>query len=415
MINAIKIAQMHKFKFKNPIRVYVCILLGYLIQLSYLPEEYPIFKYLIFAFYGLGYVFGLIQLFSQKWSKHARIWSFLLFFIGLSVFIFNGNIGMEARLTVFNLAWVLICSKGIDIDKTIKVDLRIRILFTVVLYAMCRIGLLTNVTVYRNHAKVRYAWGYSHPNTSGSVYFLIVLYIAYLRRDKLGLKDLILQLAMAYITYLIPNSQTGTIGILMVSLYTIYNIIITAKLFKHKTEKMLLRLRKLLIASPIIIVILVFVLSLLYNPYNQTMVLINTLLTSRLEQGAKILKYYRPTLFGNNVMRLSWNDALEAGINTAVVGSDILYVYIYTTFGIATLILFIFILLKNLELSIKHNLCLTYSMVIMVVISCIENPYINPGSNVFLLCFSGFLYGKVSELYKNREIMIRRGVSIIIK
>lgn len=398
MINAIKIERMHKYKLNSPIRVYVFILLGYLIQLSYLPEEYPVFKYLIFLFYGIGYVFGTLQLFSQKWSRHAQIWSLLLMFIGFSVFILNDNIGMEARLTVFNLVWVLICSKGIDLDKTIRADLKIRIVFTAILYVMCCTGLLTNVTAYRDYGRIRYAWGYSHPNTAGSVYFLIVLYIAYLRRDKLSIKDLIFQLAVAYMTYVIPNSQTGTIGIIMVSLYTIYYQF-TVRILKRNKERLLYALRRVLIASPIIIVIMVFVLSYIYNPSNQTMAFINKLFTSRLEQGSKILDFYRPTLFGNNIMRMSWNDVLEARINTAVVGSDIMYVYIYTTFGITTLAMYIFILVENLKNSLQQNLCLTYFIVVLAVIACIENPYINVGSNIFLLHFSAFLY-------RNRTMII---------
>ena len=384
--------KMMKVKKYNPIRIYVIFLIGYLIQISYLPEEYPIMKIVFFALYGMGYILGFIQLLSQSWSKHAKKCAVVMMAIALMVFIFNGNIGMEARFVILNLVWLLLCLRDVDFERLILIDLKIRVIFTASLFLLCKIGLLTNVVVVRDYSRERFAWGYGHPNTAGSVLFLIALYLMYVRRKKLNYIDIVIQCILALITYRVFNSKTSLAGIAMVVLYSVF-CIISRLLLRRKKEHTVKVLRRVIFFAPVLIMILMFTLSALYNPSSRTMQILNKLLTSRLEQGGKILDYYNPSLFGNNIVRLSWNDALEAGINTAVVGSDVLFIYIYTTFGIASLIMYVFILVKNLKYSIKQNFCLTYCMVIMLAVSCVENQYVNVGSNIFLVCFSCYIYG----------------------
>ncbi len=389
---------MGNIKRNDPVRVYAVFLIGYLIQISYLPEQYPFMKLGFFSLYGIGYLLGAARLLQQRWSRRSVVCAIIMFGIAVLVFFLNGNIGMEARFVILNLVWLLLCLRDASLDELIRADLTIRIPFTLLLFFMCKTGLLTNVVALRNYSVQRFAWGYGHPNTSGSVLFLIALYLMYLRRDKLSFGDLFLQLILAGITLKIFNSRTSVAGIVLAMMFTCY-CIITRRLLRQKNRKRIRQLRIMFSFAPVIVLILMFSLSMLYDPEDKAMQFLNKLLTSRLEQGEKILDYYHPTLFGNNVVRLSWKDALEAGVNTAIVGSDILLMYIYTTFGIASLLLFVFVLVKNMSYSLKQGFCLTYCMLTMLAVSCVENQYVNIGSNVFLACFSSYVYATAKKKY----------------
>ena len=382
---------MGKYKKSESALIYAVFLIGYLLQISSLPDQRTIFKYIGFAFYGVGYMLGIVKLTSQRWSLHAKKCAVIMIGIAALVFALNWNIGLEARLVIWNLVWVLLCCKNTDLDSIVKLDLTIRIPFTAFLYALCKKGFLTNVVAVRNYSRKRFAWGYGHPNTTGSVYFLIALYLMYVRRKKLSFIDLAIQTMIAGWIYRVPNSQTSFAGTVLVMLYTASSIVYKA-LLKYKVINKLKKIKKMIIGAPVIIFSLMFALSAIYTPSSRVLQIINRLLTSRLEQGKKILAYYQPTLFGNNVVRLSWMDALEAGVNTAVVGSDILFLYVYTSFGIVSLAMFIFILVKNFKYSMKSSFCLTYCMGIILILSCVENQYVNIGSNVFLICFAFYIY-----------------------
>lgn len=382
---------MKKIKVVNSTVIYVIFLVGYLMQLSVLPEEYRFFKVMFLFLYALGYILGMVKLLSQKWTKRSILYALLFLVIAIIVFLKNTNIGIVARLSVFNLVWIILCAKESCFEKLLRVDLITRVIFTIVLMILCKIGFLTNIVVLRNHSKIRYAFGFSHPNTLGSVVFLIGLYLMFLRRKRLNIIDLIFQTILIIFLYWYTDSKTSIAGMFLVIVFTLFTLI-SRKLKLTEKQKVFNILKKLLIYTPFFVVILVFLLSFLYNPNNDILVTINNLFTTRIEQGSKIIAYFNPTLFGSNVMRMSWQAVLDGGYNTALVGSDILYIYLYSTFGIVTLLLYIYILVKNIKYSYKCDFCLCYCMIIMIAISCMENQYMHIGSNIFLIIFQLVIY-----------------------
>lgn len=378
--------------------IYDCFLIGYMIQLSYISTQYRLFKGIEIVFFLCGYLLGILQLIRQRWTKHSFIISIILIITGLLVFMLNNTTGIESRLCILNLFFVIIASKGIDFDKLIKTDLCIKIFFVILNFMLCKIGIVTNVHSSRLHNSIiRYGYGFNHANTLGSVIFLIGMYTMYLRKEKLNIADLLFQLILFLFNYKITTSKTSMIGSLFCFIF-----ILSSMVFKHLKDKHLKKvwtfIRKQFCFSPLILISLVFIVSYYWVDTNHIMVFLNKLFTSRIEQGMKVLNYYNPTLFGNNIMRLAWSDVLNGGYNTALVGSDISYIYIYSTYGLIPLFLFTCILLFVVKCAYKLNGCAFFCVISLIIIACIENQYINVGSNIFLMLFSYQIYKKAKQI-----------------
>lgn len=387
------------FNLCSPTLIYVFFLLGYLIQISYLPVTNRLFKIIYFGLYGCGYLLGFFKLIKQHWNRNAFLYTCVMFLIAFAVFLYNTDIGMAARMTVLNIVWIILCSKGASFEKLLEIDVKIRVVFTVILALLCSIGRLENVTLLRNYSQVRYSFGYSHPNTLGSVLFLIAFYTMLLRRDVLKFFDLALQSILTLLIYRFTNSKTSVIGMIMIIIYTVF-VLVSRHIKDSNRERILKGMKRILVIMPVVVTVLFFGLSLVYDSSNSKLAFFNKLLTSRLEQGSKILSYYSPTLFGSNTMRMSWQDVLEGGYNTALVGSDVSFIYIYSTYGIIVLLIYIYMLVKNLKVVYNLSFCYAYCMIVIIALSCVENQYVNVGSNAFLLFFQLTVYGSASNYAK---------------
>lgn len=128
-----------------------------------------------------------------------------------------------------------------------------------------------------------------------------------------------------------------------------------------------------------------------YDSNNSKMSILNMLFNSRLELGGLTLKYYKPSLFGAGIQTYAWEDVLSQGMSHALVGSDILYLYIYLNYGIISLFIYLYVIVVAIIYAAKNDKWGCLSLIIILMVSCMENQYLPVASNVFVLYFGMYL------------------------
>ncbi len=368
---------------------YMFFLLAFLIQISCLITQYYFFNDVIKIFYMLGYFIGIYKLLNQKWTKKSLLFSLSLIIIGLLLWYTNKDLNILISMTPINVFFLIICSKDVDFEKYIKVDIICRILFSVLLLVLLFLRYLTDVTTVRSNGLLRYSLGYTHPNRFGSSMFLIVLYLAYLRRDELGWKDVFFQIAMLVFIEVVANSRSSEIGVILVMLYTLYKVIN----FKIKQEvNIKLAIKSLAIPFVVVLVFLTFYIAWIFNPNNIIIAFFNKLFNYRLDLANQALNYYKITLFGNGIAPISWDYVLANNLPKALTATDIMYIYIYVIYGVVGLAVFLYVFIRNINYARKKDIFLCFAMLIIALVSCIENQYCSYGTNIFLLLFSKCIF-----------------------
>lgn len=239
----------------------------------------------------------------------------------------------------------------------------------------------------RTSGAVRYSMGFAHPNRFGAMLFLIVLYLAYVRREKLNLKDIFFQLFIFVVTYKLTDSRSSELGIAIVIIFTVLSLLHKRRKSKNFSKTQ----RYIIVIVAISMIAAMFYLAANYDSNNSKMSILNMLFNSRLELGGLTLKYYKPSLFGAGIQTYAWEDVLSQGMSHALVGSDILYLYIYLNYGIISLFIYLYVIVVAIIYAAKNDKWGCLSLIIILMVSCMENQYLPVASNVFVLYFGMYL------------------------
>lgn len=370
--------------------VYIVFLLGNLIQTSYLPAQFRIMRMVMLSLYIIGYILCVFKLATQKYSSRSFLLTLIFIFVGIATYVANRSVDFVISTAMLHFLLVITCAQGINFDKTIKTDLVIRISFTVGLVVLCCLGIVNNITVVRSSGLIRYSMGFAHPNRFGAMLFLIVLYLSYLRREKINWKDVVFQIAMLVIIYRVTDSRSSEVGVSLVIAVTLYELVVLKwkKAPKRKNSGIKKFQRYFVVFGAVLVVGAILYLSFNYNSSNSKMYMLNTLFNTRLELGNLMLHYYEPSLFGTGIQTYSWDDVLSQGLSHTLVGADILYLYIYLNYGIVSLALYIYIVIRSVNYSAKNNKIACFALVLILMLSCMENQYLPVSYNIFILYFT---------------------------
>ena len=173
----------------------------------------------------------------------------------------------------------------------------------------------------------------------------------------------------------------------MVIILTLFRLV-----YKRRKNKNFSKIQRYLIVIVAVSMIAgMFYLTANYNSNNSKMSILNMLFNSRLELGQLTLKYYKPSLFGAGIQTYAWEDVLSQGMSHALVGSDILYLYIYLNYGIISLFIYLYVIVVAIIYAAKNDKWGCLSLIIILIISCMENQYLPVASNVFILYFGMYL------------------------
>ena len=361
--------------------IYVVFLLGYLLQTSYLPTQFRSIRVIMISCYCVGYLFCAFKLLTSKYTAKCFVLTLIFVLTGIATLISNKSIDYIIASTMLNFLLVTICVKSISFEKIIRIDLIAKISFTLILVILCCCNVVKNVMTTRTSGAVRYSMGFAHPNRFGAMLFLIVLYLAYVRREKLNLKDIFFQLFIFVVTYKLTDSRSSELGIAIVIIFTVLSLLHKRRKSKNFSKTQ----RYIIVIVAISMIAAMFYLAANYDSNNSKMSILNMLFNSRLELGGLTLKYYKPSLFGAGIQTYAWEDVLSQGMSHALVGSDILYLYIYLNYGIISLFIYLYVIVVAIIYAAKNDKWGCLSLIIILMVSCMENQYLPVASNVFVL------------------------------
>jgi len=367
--------------------IYVAFLLGYLLQTSYLPTQFRSIRVIMISCYCVGYLFCAFKLLTSKYTAKCFVLTLIFVLTGIATLISNKSIDYIIASTMLNFLLVTICVKSISFEKIIRIDLIAKISFTLILVILCCCNVVKNVMTTRTSGAVRYSMGFAHPNRFGAMLFLIVLYLAYVRREKLNLKDIFFQLFIFVVTYKLTDSRSSELGIAIVIIFTVLSLLHKRRKSKNFSKTQ----RYIIVIVAISMIAAMFYLAANYDSNNSKMSILNMLFNSRLELGGLTLKYYKPSLFGAGIQTYAWEDVLSQGMSHALVGSDILYLYIYLNYGIISLFIYLYVIVVAIIYAAKNDKWGCLSLIIILMVSCMENQYLPVASNVFVLYFGMYL------------------------
>lgn len=371
--------------------VYIIFLFAYLIVTSNFLNEYQEARIVIYSLYTLGYLLGMVVLFKSKMNKKSIIWIVSFLFVGLAVFYKNCSVDVLNALDVFNLLFLILCSRELNFDKAIKVDIKLRILATVVLFIFSSLGVISNLATIRDDGTLRYAFGYGHANRFGAAIFLIILYSAYVKRKTINYKDLLCQILAFFVVLFGANSRTAALGILAVFCYCIYRRCLSADRLDRRASKFF---RNIAIAIGAIVLGTIFYGVYHYSDDISIYETLDKLFNSRLTLGSLYSSYYTISPFGTGVKTYTWDNVQTLGLNRALTGIDILYLKVFFSYGVVTFILYLYIMLFNIKYAAYKNKAMLFSVLLLCVVSCVENQYFPAMSNIFILLFAKRIYGE---------------------
>ena len=140
------------------------------------------------------------------------------------------------------------------------------------------------------------------------------------------------------------------------------------------------------------LVFLTFYIAWIFNPNNIIIAFFNKLFNYRLDLANQALNYYKITLFGNGIAPISWDYVLANNLPKALTATYIMYIYIYVIYGVVGLAVFLYVFIRNINYARKKDIFLCCAMLIIALVSCIENQYCSYGTNIFLLLFSKCIF-----------------------
>lgn len=364
-------------------QIYVLFLLGYCLQVSYLVAQYGAFYYLSMILYLGGYALALARLKVSKVPLPVLLVRAALLSLGIAVIAANPGSAVTLKCMPLNVFLLLILADGVELETILRLDICVRVLFTLILSLLTLAGAVKNVTTAREDGTVRYSIGYWHPNRLAEALFLICLYALYLRRKKLEVRDLMLQILVFFFIWKVTMSRSAMIGMLMILFYTCMSLLLKGVYLKQRGGIRLVRC--MMVIVPVTAMVLILLLVVCYDSRIQWMKTLNKAVNSRIDLGQMIFRYFGVNPFGSNVRSFSWDEVLARGLPSALAGADIMYVHILTAYGYIIFAVYIGLLLYALIRSVSRDRTLCYCLGVIIMIACVEHQYFAVEENAFLL------------------------------
>lgn len=263
-----------------------------------------------------------LKVYKDKCNIKELITIVILFIIGVISFI------VTKKFTLM-LTCLCICgSKNIDIDRLFRGMYKIRIIAFIgmILAAIVSITEDRIIIMHRNGLEeIRHSLGFSHPNMTHLVLFILIAIYIYINYEKLDVKNYIIIMLINISIYFLTISRTGMIGILLLCLLCFIS--------KLQIKELNIFINKFLCKLPrylyIILVSFSFITAWFFRKWPWLKIL-DKLFTGRFYLSNKILTEFGFSLFGNQNVGM-----LDNG-----------YIYLYVQFGLIGFILVSWLILN---------------------------------------------------------------------
>lgn len=324
----------------------------------------------------IGSIFLIGHILSSSYNLKQIIVIVLFLSLGILITI------KSKQITVFMSILAILFSKNIDFNKLLKATLIVKVITFTITVVLSFIGVLGNGDTFRKLAdgtiEKRYSLGYVHPNITYLNFFVIVILYLYIKYDKINKKDYFYLIIMSTVLYLITDSRTGYISVIIGILVTI--LFRHGKIFKSKM------IRKIIVAMPFICGMISIIFSIMYSRSSKILVLIDNILTGRLQLGNRFIKMYGLTLFGQKITQGSDIDGAYLRIDNG-------YISLIMSYGIVIFLIYIFFMVRITKRYLKEENYPRIMLLLVFSVYGLTETYIyNVFVNVALLFISDLLY-----------------------
>ena len=261
------------------------------------------------------------------------------------------------------------CAKGLNKRKIIKNSFYV-LVGVFLLSAFCSLIGVIDIVKEDYLGNTRVVLGMGHPNVFSLFCNLIFLHLAYLFYDKITIKHLAICSVIAGILYVACQSRTGLLTYMITLIFFV--------VFKYTKQ------RKVLLISSIIVSVLALLFSLLpiiYSPYNNVMVQVNSFFTGRLSQAHYYYVNYGIKIFGQSLF-----EELNASYtqNILDIGYSRMYLYNGLAYYLAVIIGYVLLMKSAIK---KNDRKLMLLICFFLVYMCSENPGTYIFFNISMLYF----------------------------
>lgn len=280
-----------------------------------------------------------------------------------------------ADMRVLWFVFVLVASKNIDFERTVRYTCKTMLICCVCFILMHCMGVIEGTEIVSVRG-IRRSLGLGHPNMCSAYYIIIMIQFIYLQYDKVKVWHIMLIEVGAIVVYQITKSNTGFL-VTTLSLFMVFCM-------KHFQMK---KLNSKVIVVGLTLGIIVFTLAPIM--YTDALTAIDTLMTGRLHQAYYYYAKYGIRFFGNDVnydlTRWSTDNILDIGYTKMLLNNGLFY-YLLVVGG------YIISIFRAVE---KNRRDLIALMGCMIIYMFTENVATYIFMNVSMLIFSDFFYHNI--------------------
>lgn len=246
-----------------------------------------------------------------------------------------GLLGLYSAMQIGNVGFLItiitcLAIREEKIDRVVRLLYQLELsLFLVTVIISIILQLLGIQSIYTSvSGKIRYNFGFTHPNTFSVILNNIILMWVYLNYSKKKAKDISAIIALAWLAFYFTKTRTFLVDILCLS-----GMLILAKKDSVKVNKVLVYTAKFIVP---VLAVVTSLLAILYMKGNRIAILVDNLLSSRIKLAAYGISKYGVTLFGQNLSSISVTYDPYWGLNSFTF--DSIYALFFTNIGIVWLL-----------------------------------------------------------------------------
>lgn len=311
-----------KFKLDINRISYICIVVGYILTLTTIPQGEEFGN----IFVNIGLFLALYKIFFLNSYTFKQM--ILFGIIGTILFV----VSYQTRNYQFMYTFIFALSATkMSMDKLIDIDLIVRIPLVFIVCALGYSGIILNRVDddFRGLGLVRKSLGFSHPNNLGVMMMIITIYLFYKKHKHFAIRDYLLLLFADYICWSVAISRTSSIVITTVIAVELLDSVITALFHRYSLEKF--KQIVMIIGSAFTLIIPLGSVYLGIN-YSATpfYLAVDSVLNSRVYLMNTAFRNNGIPLWGQYIKVTSWASNVIAEETNAI---DNLYGYILINFG----------------------------------------------------------------------------------
>ncbi|WP_056986759.1 hypothetical protein [Ligilactobacillus equi] len=296
----------------------------------------------------------------------------------LGLFLWVCSLNAEV-MDLFYYYVLVVAARGVDFRRILRLFIGIISVGTVVVIVSAKLGIIIGLTNSRDGATaIRYALGFVYTTDfAARIFYLLLTYVTF-RKFKLLFSEYIIAISMVAFVYIVTDTKLDTLLMLL--------IIMVALFKKYITKALIVMKAKVINILTVLSILGIIGLTYLYDKTNILLVIINKILTRRLEFGHAAFTKYNVTLFGQEVVQ-NGNGGIHKGyFEYFYIDSSYLRILMMNGF-----VIFIIVLIFLLSLSSNFINKKMYSLEIMLLFvllsSLIDQHLIEISFNIIFIAF----------------------------